>query len=60
MPSRTVTLLVLVPTVVALTACGVVRRHERREDRRDDRKDLVSQTAQGANLAIASAAAAPP
>jgi hypothetical protein len=35
MSTRTLALLLLVPTVLALTACGIVRRQDRREDRRD-------------------------
>lgn len=39
MPSRKIALVALIPAALAMTACGIERRHERREDRRDDRRD---------------------
>ena len=44
MSPRSKTLLILVPTLLATTACGVARR----EERRDDRQDTVSQAPQSA------------
>jgi len=56
MSTRTLSLLVLIPTVLALTACGIERRQDRREDRREDRKDLVSSTSLPVNVAQGAAA----
>lgn len=43
-PNRRLTLIALVPAVLAMTACGIERRHERREDRRDDRQERREQS----------------
>ncbi len=57
MTSRTIALLALLPTVLALTACGIERRHERREDRREDRQNLVSQITKARHAAAAAVTA---
>lgn len=44
MNTRIITVSLLITSILALSACGIERRHDRREDRREDRKDLVSQT----------------
>lgn len=46
MPSRKIALAALIPAVLAMTACGIERRHERREDRRDDRRDRREEISQ--------------
>ena len=53
MTSRRVALLVFIPTVLALTACGIERRHDRREDRRQDRDDELSRTIGSGGTAVA-------
>jgi hypothetical protein len=46
MPHRTLTLLILILTILCLSACVLSRRHERREDRRDYSSDLVQNATQ--------------
>jgi uncharacterized lipoprotein len=46
MPSRALTMIILVSTVLGLSACGIDRRQDRREERREDRKDLVPKSSQ--------------
>jgi len=59
MTSRNVALLVLIPTVLALSACGIERRQDRREDRRQDRDDEVSQTKAAETVLAANSSVGP-